>query len=151
MISIWQLSFVALAFLVGRPFRKSFYYNKWFTIYFVIYNFFNVIMNFNPFGWSIITDKTYSAESIKFENTWRWTVFYIAMANGAVTLVWERVIVKYTTIAWKNYKERKEARYDENGQLRPPRRYSRANSRGGRRSMSGRLSRTGPPAARKDS
>jgi cation-transporting ATPase 13A3/4/5 len=150
LISIYQLSFVALAFLVGRPFRKSFYYNKWFTCYFVFYNFFNVIMNFNPFGWSFITNQTYAAESPKFTETWRWTVFYIAMANGFVTLVWERVIVKYTTIFWKNYKERKEARYDEFGNLKPPRRYSRASSRG-RRSMSGRLSRTERPPMRKDS
>jgi len=98
LIGIYQFAFVALAFLVGRPFRQSFYTNCWFTGYFIFYFIFNLEMNFNFLGFDWIYNGHWlDAESVLPEG-WALYIFYIAMANSVVTLFWERVVVKYISI-----------------------------------------------------
>lgn len=101
MFGIYQYAFVALAFLVGRPFRKSFYTNTWFTTYFAIYMVFNIMMTFNPFDWTFMYNQVNWAAEIPIPKFWQWYIFILAMINSAVTVFWERVVVKYVAIRSK--------------------------------------------------
>lgn len=92
-VGSFQLGFVAWAFLVGRPFRKSFYTNFTFTGYLVFYILFTAIILYNPYDWAIIDSITWPIPL-----SWKNYIFIWAMINGAVTMLWDKVIVKYTSI-----------------------------------------------------
>lgn len=75
--------------------------------------------------------------------SWRWFILANAGINSAVTIFWERIVVKYATIKWKIYKENKEnARLLAAGEDIPIRRRSSAARRlsRGRRQSQGRKS-----------
>jgi len=110
LLAVYQYAFVALAFLVGRPFRKSFYTNLYFTIYFVLFFFFNIQMTFNVLHWRFIYDQMWWAAEVPLPYEWRTFIFCWAMINSVVTLVWERVVVKYIAIRTRENEEKNSRR-----------------------------------------
>ena len=105
LFSIHQYTIIALAFMVGRPFRKPFYTNAWFTIGFVLLMCANIITTLNPFNFEFMYD--WNGET-RLPNYWRNQILLFAAINGAITLFWERVIVKTVSIGWKNHRDKKE-------------------------------------------
>jgi len=104
LVGIYQYAVVALAFLVGRPFRQSFYTNKYFTGYFIFYFIFNLQMNFDFLNWQFIYQHPWEAET-QLLPSWRWTIFTVAMINSCVTIFWERVVVKFIAIKARSTSE----------------------------------------------
>jgi len=114
LVSLYQYLTVALVFLVGRPFRKPFYTNFWFTLSFICLLCINLLMTFNPLGWNFIFFQgqsdidndiaKYRAESPKISADWRMKIFLLALANSFITIFWERIVVKITATQWKQYR-----------------------------------------------
>jgi len=107
LVSIYQYVIVALAFMVGKPFRKSFYTNIYFTLSLAALLGINLIVTYNPFNFSFLTDGTLDAEVV-FLLSWKNTIVIIAVVNGFVTLLWERLIVKTVSLSWKSHRDNKE-------------------------------------------
>jgi len=61
LVAAYQLCFVGLVFTSGKPFRVPVYKNYYFMIWLAIYIAFTLLMNFNPFNWSIINDADFGA------------------------------------------------------------------------------------------
>ena len=107
LVSIYQYCIVALVFIVGKPFRKPFYTNKWFTGSLVFLMVVNLILTYNPFNWRALYDKSYGiAADIPME--WRNYLMSLIIVNSVVTIVWEKFIVQYISQKWNEYKEKKE-------------------------------------------
>jgi cation-transporting ATPase 13A3/4/5 len=118
LISIFQYVFVALAFMVGKPFRKPFYTNFWFTFCLILLTITNLLLLFNPFNWDWLYP---SAEGKKHdpvtmilsrkikEFDFQYVLFVVIIINTIATMVWERVIVQVVSKKWKAYKKERKA------------------------------------------
>ena len=62
---------------------------------------FNIMMTFNPFDWTFMYNQVNWAAEIPIPKFWQWYIFILAMINSAVTVFWERVVVKYVAIRSK--------------------------------------------------
>jgi len=112
LLSIYQYVTVALAFTVGKPFRKSFYTNKYFTAALIANYIINLLVTFNPFNWQVLYGATLDAE-FPLEMSWRKTILAIAIVNGLVTIFWERIIVKQVSLRWKEHRDNKEGQKED--------------------------------------
>jgi len=119
LVSIFQYVVVSLAFMVGKPFRKPFYTNFWFTFCLVFLTIMNLILLFNPFNWqwlypNINGDRAEDpitmilSRKIK-EFDFQYVLFVLIVINTICTMVWERVIVKHVSLKWKEYKKQRKA------------------------------------------
>jgi cation-transporting ATPase 13A2 len=119
LVSIFQYVFVSVAFMVGKPFRKPFYTNFWFTFCVIFLTILNLILLFNPFNWQFLypnADKDKADEPITMilsrkikEFNFQYVIFVIVLINTILTMVWERVVVRYTSQWWKEHKKAKKA------------------------------------------
>jgi len=114
LVSLYQYLITALAFMVGKPFRESFYKNFYFTLSVVILFALNVLMTFNPFNWQFIYHQgendpyiIYRSE-VPLTKEWQNTIFVLSMINSVATLLWERIVVRTVSVRWKEYRDRKE-------------------------------------------
>jgi len=121
LISIYQYLFVGLAFLVGKPFRKSFYTNLWFTGTLIVLLAFNLLVTYNP-GWGLFTAPYENIDNgsfslwatLDFPTYWRNKIVLFAAINAVCTIFWERVVVKLVSLKWKEYRDgRVNAKEDE--------------------------------------
>jgi len=119
LVSIFQYTTVSAAFMVGKPFRKPFYTNFWYTIVIICLTILNLLMLFNPFNWQAFypnangdqNDEPISmilTRKIK-EFNFQYTLFVIIVINCIFTCVWERIIVVYSSKWWKDHKRAKKA------------------------------------------
>jgi len=106
-LTIYQYWITALAFIVGKPFRKPFYTNFWFTFSFIGLLGTNLLVTYNPFKWSFI-DNQFTDGDIEFSTQWRNIIIIIAAANCLVSLLWEGIVVPIVTTAGKNHREKKQ-------------------------------------------
>lgn len=108
--------------MVGKPFRKPFYTNLWFTISFIVLLIINLLVTFNPFKWKIIYNPYYGGEW-PFPNNSGWInkLFILVIINSICTLIWERVFVAYFSRKWKHHRDQKEyQRVIEESRYVPP-------------------------------
>jgi len=123
LVSIFQYVFVAVAFMVGKPFRKPLYTNFWFTFCVIFLTILNLIMLFNPFNWQLFYQyegpntghepiSMILSRQIK-EFNFQYTLFVIIILNTILTMVWERVVVVYMSGVWKDYKRQKKLAYNQ--------------------------------------
>lgn len=120
LISLYQYCTVALAFLVGKPFRKSFYTNFYFTGILFLEYLACLCVTFNPFDWQFFYNQNTFAALFPIEMSWRTEIFIIAVINSVCTLVWERVVVKYASLKWKEHRVKKaQALAEEASQFSP--------------------------------
>jgi len=122
LVSIFQYVFVAVAFMVGKPFRKPLYTNFWFTFCVIFLTILNLIMLFNPFNWQLFypnEDPNATHQPISMILTrqikqfdFQYTLFVIILINTIVTMLWERVVVVYMAGWWKDYKRQKKLSYN---------------------------------------
>ena len=123
LVSIFQYVFVSLAFMVGKPFRKPFYTNFWFTFCLIALTICNLLLLFDPFDWQWLYP---SADGIKENDPitmiltrkikefgFQYVLFVLIVINIILTLVWERVVVKYSSLKWKEYKNAKKQQNKE--------------------------------------
>jgi len=96
---------VALAFIVGKPFRKPFYTNIWFTISIVGLFIVNLLLTYNPFNWAIY-DPELGIE-VAVPTDWIRKLTFLIIVNTIATMTCERFLVKYATTKWKEYKAQK--------------------------------------------
>jgi len=118
LVSIFQYVFVSLAFMVGKPFRKPFYTNFWFTFCLILLTITNLLLLFNPFNWEWLYPSQYNdqhdpvtmilSRKIK-EFDFQYVLFVIIVINTILTMVWERVIVQVVSKKWKAHKKEKKA------------------------------------------
>ena len=92
--------------MIGPPFRLSFYTNYWFTGFSMFYFLFNVVMTYNPFDWDYVKNETFNATT-SAEKNWIHFLFILVLINGALTLVWERVVVEYVAVRIQAIKKKK--------------------------------------------
>lgn len=111
-MSIYQYCTVALIFMVGRPFKKPFYTNLWFTCIWCAQILINFVMLYNPFDFGFITDINWEAE-VETRASWKNEILIIVVLNCTCTLIWERLIVKHVSILWKNYRDEKQKQKEE--------------------------------------
>jgi cation-transporting ATPase 13A3/4/5 len=120
LVSIFQYVFVAVAFMVGKPFRKPFYTNFWFTFCVIFLTILNLILLFNPMNWEFLyaneNDPTKTHEPITMiiarqikELNFQYVIFVIVLINTCLTMIWERIVVTYTANWWKQHKKAKKA------------------------------------------
>jgi len=105
--------------MVGKPFRKPFYTNFWFTFCLIFLTITNLILLFNPFNWQWLypaangnpaDDPITMILSPKIkEFNFEYVLFVIIVINTILTMLWERVVVQYTSKKWKEYKKEKKA------------------------------------------
>lgn len=107
-MSIFQYCAVALAFVVGKPFRKPFYTNGAFTIALLVMVIVNVLFTYNPFEWEILYDYDMGAIA-HIPMDWKNKIIMISIVNSIVTIMWEKIVVKSVSIQWKKYLDKKEA------------------------------------------
>lgn len=122
-VSIYQYCIVALAFMVGKPFKKAFYTNFWFTTSLALLLIANFFATYNPFNWPFLADEKGDTPSVyNFDTTWRHTLMIIIIFNSLLTLMWEFLVVKYVAIAWKAYRTKKQMKREaEENTYQPPR------------------------------
>ena len=100
--------FVAVAFMVGKPFRKSMWTNIWFTLAAICIFIFNAYLIWNPWNDEWLLDSN-TGLSLIYSGIYRSglnkTIFMICMINGILTLIWERVVVSHVSIFWNKYKD----------------------------------------------
>lgn len=107
LVSLYQYCTVALAFLVGKPFRKSFYTNYFFTGILIFEYLAVLTVTFNPFNWQFFYGQTLQA-MFPLNRSWEVTILIIGVVNATMTLLWERIIVKYVSLKWKDHRDHKE-------------------------------------------
>jgi len=118
LVSIFQYLFVSLAFMVGKPFRKPFYTNFWFTFCLILLTITNLLLLFNPFDWEWLYPSKYNdkhdpitmilSRKVK-EFNFEYVLFVIIIINTICTMVWERVIVQVISRKWKAHKKDRKA------------------------------------------
>jgi len=124
LVSIFQYVFVSLAFMVGKPFRKPFYTNFWFTFCLVLLTVLNLLLLFNPFNWEWLYPAANGdrnddpitmilSRKIK-EFNFQYVLFILILINVIMTMVWERVFVSYIAKKWKAHKKEKKALANKN-------------------------------------
>jgi len=101
-VSIYQYCVVALAFIVGRPFRKPFYTNVWFSISLVVLMIVNLLLTYNPFNWAMY-DPELGIE-VEVPSDWIRKLTFIIIINSIATMACEHLLVKKITLKWKEYK-----------------------------------------------
>jgi cation-transporting ATPase 13A3/4/5 len=109
LIAIFQLVANALAFMVGKPFRKPFYTNWLFTMFLIVLTFFNLMLCLNPFGATFWEDTGESrvVSSQIYESGFSTTIIVIAIINSVITLFWEWVAVNYISLWYKRCTDKK--------------------------------------------
>ena len=111
----------AFVFIVGRPFRKPFYTNIWFTLSFIVLMLLNLIVTFDPFHFQFFYSEDFSAESSDVPSHWRLAIFIISVVNSIITVLWEVFVVSYVSTTWKEYRNKKERlREAESNMYQPP-------------------------------
>ncbi len=97
----------ALVFMVGKPFREPFYTNFWFTGFFIILIVLNVFATFNPFNWQFVYDQDQWAGEWYLPLPYRIRLMILIAINSLVTIIWERVVVKFVSVSWKERRDEK--------------------------------------------
>jgi len=123
LVSIYQYLAVGLAFLVGKPFRKSFYTNFFFTGSLILLVLLNLLITYNPFNWGFIyaphnnqDDGSFTINAtLNFPTFYENTIVVIALINAAFTIFWERVVVKQVSLKWKQYRDSRDNAQEEQG------------------------------------
>jgi len=103
--------------MVGKPFRMPLYTNFWFTFCVVMLTILNLFMLFNPFNWQFMYPNLNPQDThqpiamilsrkIK-EFSFQYTLFVIVIINTIFTMIWERIVVVYSSRLWKDYKKTK--------------------------------------------
>jgi len=72
----------------------------------MFYFLFNVVMTYNPFDWDYVKNETFNATT-SAEKNWIHFLFILVLINGALTLVWERVVVEYVAVRIQAIKKKK--------------------------------------------
>jgi len=103
--------------MVGKPFRKPFYTNFWFTACVVALTTLNLLLLFNPFTWEWIYPNangdtadepiTMIISRVIHDNNFQYMLFIIVLINTVLTMVWERVVVRFVSLKWKEEKRQK--------------------------------------------
>jgi len=91
-----------MAFSISKPFRQPIYTNLWFTLSLLILGVFSIYITLANNEWieSVFEIK----ESITME--FRLTLLLIAFINGILTYFYEKIVIWYVSLWWKNRKER---------------------------------------------
>jgi len=106
LLTIFQYTMTAWVFLEGKPFKKPFYMNFWFTISLVVILVSSVLIVLDPFDWRFLYDTDWAME-VEFPMEWRCKLMGIIIGNSVLTVLWEKIGVAAMTKAWKKYKEKK--------------------------------------------
>ena len=112
LVAIFQYCIVALVFMVGKPFKKPFYSNIWFTSSWIALMIANFLLLFNPFEWEFLFDQEQWAAEYPFpQSSWRSVIMLIILLNSVVTVIWELVVVGFVYNLWRTRREKKKVRH----------------------------------------
>jgi len=114
-VSTFQYTVVAMAFMAGRPFRKPVWNNYAFSCFFVA-----LILVDSYFCWNPWNDEWFNDDANFAASTMRiyqaglsGKIFIVAVVNSTLTMFYERIVVKYCS-EW--YERRKKRRMTTNGE-----------------------------------
>ena len=81
--------------MVGKPFKKPFYTNLWFTCSLIIAISLNLLTIYNPFEWSYIyeQDTWVGAGEVEMPLVWKNKLMLLVLANSVATIIWEEMVV----------------------------------------------------------
>lgn len=102
LITIYQYLVVAMAFSISKPFRQPIYTNLWFTLSLLILFVFSIYITIADDNW--IHSMFDIMNGINYE--FRLSVLIIAFINGVLTYFYEKIIIWYLSLWWKNRKEK---------------------------------------------
>ena len=98
-----------MVFSISKPFRQPLYTNLWFTL--------SLIILFAINTYIVLSDDSFITTLLMLETTitmeFRLACLITVVANSIVTYGYERIIVWYVSIWWKNRLDRKILREQE--------------------------------------
>ncbi|CAD8214246.1 unnamed protein product [Paramecium octaurelia] len=123
----FQYVFQCVAFSIGKPFRREFYTNIYFTLWIVIAMIFNsYIFLFQKSGLQDIFGLMFEYESEKdadlstaIEKSWMYWLYGIMIINLMATIIFEKYLVPFTTRFYRGKKRKllKRYKYSQNPYL----------------------------------
>ena len=95
--------------MVGKPFKKPFYTNFWFTFSIIVVLALNTLTIYNPFDWQYIYDQDswVGAGEVPMPVAWKNKLMLLILGNSVATIIWEELVVRFTVKAWSNKRARK--------------------------------------------
>jgi len=91
-----------MVFSISKPFRQPLYTNLWFSLCLVICLGFSGYIVMSPHTW--VNELFDLKGDISFQ--FRLICIVVVVANALVSYVYEKIIIWYVTVCWKNRKDR---------------------------------------------
>jgi len=105
LVAVFQLTATVLAFSSGKPFRKPFYTNILFTISIIISGVTTLVLILVPIPKLI---EFIGMLDFEEDQGFRWIIFAVAIIGGAITILYEIIIVPFVfRIIKKTFKKKK--------------------------------------------
>lgn len=105
----FQYLIVCMVYSISKPFRQPLYSNLWFTLSLILLLACNTYMT--------ISDDTFVTSLLSFEGdvslTFRLSALIIVVINTIITYGYERIVVWYVSIWWKNREDKMIARQQQ--------------------------------------
>ncbi|CAD8092827.1 unnamed protein product [Paramecium sonneborni] len=123
----FQYVFQCVAFSIGKPFRREFYTNFYFTFWIILGMIFNsYILLFQKSGFQNLFEFMFEYKSKNnkdldsaIKQEWMYQLYGIMILNMIITILFEKYIVPFTTRFYRNKKRKilKRYKYSENPYL----------------------------------